>query len=140
MADRNATVSRKFVPEKASLIHGNELLGFDSGPKYHVPQHTVERVLAVLGDTGLRLPIGWHPPRGIVRAVEVFVSYLMLDAWIGNTDRHNENWGLVAVIKPGAPVALHLAPTFDHASSLGVREPDRKKENRLQGRDTRFTV
>jgi len=58
-----------------------------------------------------------------------FVGYLMLDALVGNTDRHHENWGvvlkptLVPALEEGAEsqVRFHLslAPTFDHGSSLG---------------------
>jgi hypothetical protein len=47
----------------------------------------------------------------------------MLDAWIGNGDRHHLNWGLVRnKLTPNIIETIHLAPTYDHASSLG-REP-----------------
>ena len=42
----------------------------------------------------------------------------MLDALIGNTDRHHENWGIL--VRRGRGVLLgEVAPSFDHASSLG---------------------
>ena len=61
-------------------------------------------------------------------------SYVVLDALIGNTDRHHENWGLLAKID-GA-LKLDIAPSFDHASSLGRELHDEKrlqiiKENRI---------
>jgi hypothetical protein len=59
------------------------------------------------------------------------VGYLLLDALIGNQDRHHQNWGLLKV--PGA--GLTLAPTFDHASSLGRNETDAKRDERLTTRD-----
>src|SRR5712691_13257238 len=37
------------------------------------------------------VPIGWTPFAGVREAVDVFVGYLMFDAWIANTDRHHEN-------------------------------------------------
>ena len=43
------------------------------------------------------MPFEWKPIEGIVSALDVFVGYLLLDAWIGNTDRHHENWGFVLV-------------------------------------------
>jgi hypothetical protein len=49
---------------------------------------------------------------------------LALDAIIGNTDRHTENWGFL--IRPGSPVNYELAPAFDNGTSLGhiIREED----------------
>ena len=55
----------------------------------------------------------------------------MLDAWIANQDRHHENWSLVVSPEP----ARHLAPTYDHASSLGSNEPDKTRKDRLTTRD-----
>ena len=55
----------------------------------------------------------------------------MLDAWISNVDRHHENWGLVLTKER----AVHLAPSYDHASSLGRIETDVEKCDRLQTRD-----
>jgi len=47
-------------------------------------------------------------------------GYLVLDALIGNTDRHHENWGLVVQVQREARKAsLTVAPSYDHASSLG---------------------
>lgn len=45
-------------------------------------------------------------------------DYLMLDALIGNTDRHHENWGILRKRTESGWQGM-LAPTFDHASSLG---------------------
>jgi hypothetical protein len=56
---------------------------------------------------------------------------LMLDAWIANQDRHHENWSLVVSPEP----AVHLAPTYDHASSLGSNEIDKNRRDRLTTRD-----
>ena len=39
--------------------------------------------------------MAWTPLTDVVEAVDVFVGYLMFDAWIANTDRHHENWALV---------------------------------------------
>ncbi|CDO91199.1 hypothetical protein AWC29_01210 [Mycobacterium triplex] len=48
-------------------------------------------------------------------AFDVFVGYLVLDAWIVNTDRHAYNWALVQ-----APSGvMRLAHSFDHGSALG---------------------
>ncbi|CBN58812.1 MULTISPECIES: hypothetical protein [Kamptonema] len=54
-----------------------------------VSEHTIDIVLRVISNESVNLPIGWIAPRGIQKAVEVFVGYLLLDAWIGNGDRHH---------------------------------------------------
>jgi hypothetical protein len=48
--------------------------------------------------------------------VEPFAMMLAFDAWIGNSDRHQENWGVLRA----AGVPVRLAPVFDPAACLGV--------------------
>jgi hypothetical protein len=62
----------------------------------------------------------------------VFVGYLMLDALIGNTDRHHENWGVL--LTSSRPRTAELAPTFDHASSLGRELTDAGRLRKRAGR------
>jgi len=88
-------------------------------------------VFAVLQSPEIEVPLGWLPFTGVEDAVEVFVGYLMLDAWIANTDRHHENWALV--VHPQA--TKHLAPSYDHAASLGAHETDKNRQDRLTTRD-----
>jgi hypothetical protein len=54
----------------------------------------------------------------------------MLDALIGNQDRHDENWGIITV-----DGVQFLQPTFDHASSLGRNESDAARVDRMTTRD-----
>jgi hypothetical protein len=130
-------LSPNFVPEGGRLVHGNELLakvspGYEASRKFRQRQHTLGSVLALIKNIGIVPPIGWANAAGIETAVEVFLGYLMLDAWIANQDRHHENWGLVLDLeKP----RIHLAPTFDHASSLGSHETDGNRKNRLITKD-----
>jgi hypothetical protein len=124
--------------------HGNELL-HERDPSYppegarHVrtQEHTIEAVRAVIGAQGVGLPVGWQPPQGIESPVDVFGGYLLLDAWIGNTDRHHENWALV--VNPTLD-QRYLAPTYDHASSLGAHEQGKQRLRRLESRDPAFRV
>lgn len=57
---------------------------------------------------------------------------MVLDAIIGNTDRHHENWGL---LRRRTAAAWHgmVAPSFDHASSLGRELQDARRERLLAG-------
>src|SRR5204862_7335430 len=68
-------------------------------------------------------------------AIDVLVGCLMFDAWIANQDRHHENWGLVEILG-----STHLAPSYDHASSLGSGETGPDREDRLTTRDKRRSM
>lgn len=147
-------VSPTFVPRGGRLILGNELLAkFD--PDYHGERrvrgqkHTVSRVMAimrgamrfavkvphgvqtVLRPIPIELPLGYVAPSEIRTVAGMFIGYLMLDALVSNQDRHDENWGLI--LSPDN--RLTLAPTFDHASSLGRNEQDAERSERLKTRD-----
>lgn len=52
-------------------------------------------------------------------AQETFAGYLVLDAWIGNTDRHSDNWALTI---DGS--MRRLAASFDHGSALAAGKED----------------
>jgi len=132
-------VSPTFVPVGAQLRHGNELLakiirGYEMKKHYGQRKHTLRLVMAIMEDEEIKLPIGWSGLDGINTAADVFIGYLMLDAWIANQDRHHENWALVVVPEDGTR-SMHLAPSYDHASSFGSNEPDAKRESRLTTRD-----
>ena len=57
---------------------------------------------------------------------------IVLDAVIGNTDRHHENWGLLRQTAPEGAVTYRMSPSFDHASSLGRELSDDKREARTK--------
>ena len=128
-------ITPSFIPEGGWLEHGNELMAnmvseYEIFKTYHQSQHTVERVLMKIGKEDIQLPIGWKGFGNIKSALDVFVGYLMLDAWIANQDRHDLNWILVRINGE-----KHLAPTFDHASSLGRNESDESRQSRLYTKD-----
>lgn len=47
-----------------------------------------------------------------------WVDALLFDALIGNTDRHQDNWGLIFTAAPKGRVA-RMSPLFDNGTSLG---------------------
>lgn len=127
--------------ERTSLLHGNELL-LELDPSYpmqggcRVSEHTVARVAraldgVLLPDLAASLPA---LPRGVDDALGLFVGYLFLDAIIGNTDRHHENWAVVVSNNDAESRRLHLSPTYDHASSLGRELSDDQRRARLRGK------
>lgn len=53
-------------------------------------------------------------------------------------DRHHENWGIL--VDPGGQEPPELAPTFDHASSLGYQLSDTQRFERIHTNDRGFSV
>lgn len=128
-------VSPTFVPDGGELILGNQLLqrvfaDYENGARYRKRIHTLGRVQVVLSRIGIGPPLNWQMPVEVADAAGTFMGYLMLDALVGNQDRHDENW---AVIRNRGH--LFLAPTFDHASSLGRNETDAVRKERLNTAD-----
>ncbi|MBC1224669.1 HipA-like protein [Nostoc sp. UCD121] len=138
------TISPSFLPEDKSvpeeervplsrLTLGNEILAgvVSNYPKYskNPSQHTIDIVFNAIGDSSVNLPLNWTPPHGIMTAVHTFVGYLLLDAWIGNSDRHHENWAVISLEEK-----IYLAPTYDHASSMGRELLDEKRHLKLNNK------
>jgi hypothetical protein len=137
---RPGVISPLFVPEGARLIHGNELVlgkvtvaSVDENMRfYHERTHTASRVFQYLKQSAdtLRPPQGFLSFDGVDTALGVFVGYLMFDVWVGNQDRHSENWGVIRVAGD-----MYLAPTYDHGSSLGRQETDERRVRMMTTRD-----
>jgi hypothetical protein len=95
-----------------------------------------------------------NKPHGLETALDVFIGYVMLDAWIANQDRHHENWGAIQIgdiyriIHKANPQVvnweqggrLRLAPTFDHGAALARNLLDEERNKRLNTRDRNFTI
>ncbi|WP_228135977.1 hypothetical protein [Xanthomonas sp. NCPPB 1128] len=129
--DRRGVVTDSFVPLGARLVLGNELIMFAGGETVdrHIRRqaHTIRRLGALLNSPMIALPLDWPAPIPSFNAADVMSGYLLLDALIGNQDRHEENWGFI-----NSRGAIYLAPTFDHASSLGRNETDDRREQKLK--------
>lgn len=130
---RGCAVKSFLMSDQSVLVHGNELLGglitgYDKEKERRQADHTFDNIVTVIE----RLF-----PSGKARREASFrmVGYLVFDALVGNTDRHHQNWGVLLErrMMPGHPAAfeLELAPTFDHASSLGRELSDEARERHL---------
>ena len=134
---KKGVVTPNFAPLGTRLVLGNEILArylpeYETKRRFRHRQHKLRLVTAYVSDHRIELPIGWNGNDTIDAAIGVFIGYIVLDAWIANQDRHHENWG---VIWDTSDLRTHLAPTFDHASSLGRNENDEDRESRLITRD-----
>jgi hypothetical protein len=125
---RRGTVSPSFLDHAAGdvLIHGNELLGglvtgYQRDKRFHQADHTLHNIREAM--------IRALPAEGVDAVLRTLAGYAVLDALIGNTDRHHENWGLI--VRTSSP-DLRVAPSFDHASSLGRELTDERRDRLLQ--------
>ncbi|MGZ5003926.1 MAG: hypothetical protein ACXWG7_00220 [Chthoniobacterales bacterium] len=135
--EKHGSVSRSFVQAGVDLIHGNEILaghvlGYDADKRFGQYDHTFPRIVTAFYDV---FPEG----TGRIEALTTLAGYLTLDAIIGNVDRHHENWGVLRFPPTAGQTGIKhtIAPTFDHASSLGRELRDEKRlaflENRRVG-------
>jgi hypothetical protein len=108
--------------------------------RHKLPAYTVDRCINTLRRFSTSPPWQVEEPIMGYTGAEVFVGYLLLDAWIGNQDRHHENWGLVNASKAYPSEPLRIAPSYDHASSLGQNLLDVERELRLDGNDLRARI
>lgn len=145
-AGRRGVISWSLHQEPDAFVHGNEILsrayqGYPSEEaKRWLPQHTVRRALNVC--MFRNLPLGWTPPANVLKADHLFVGYLMLDALIGNTDRHDQNWAWIIKIAraPGERAVGYLSPTYDHGSSLGRNLSDAERHKRITTHDSGYSI
>ncbi|HET9177409.1 MAG TPA: HipA domain-containing protein, partial [Terriglobia bacterium] len=114
--DSHGSATESFTRRGRSLFHGNQILagrvlGYDPDKAFRQSDHTLTNIFAAIDSAFVTQ---WSARK----AKMLFAGYLVFDALIGNTDRHHENWG-VLIKQVGNQWAGILAPTFDHASSLG---------------------
>lgn len=83
----------------------------DGGRMRREEGYTLAAVQQVLAD------VQASPGVSDLSGFDVFAGYLVLDALIGNGDRHPGNWAILERQRDGA---RFLAPTYDHGSALGA--------------------
>ena len=110
------SASQSFAVDGWNLFHGNQMLagkviGYDPAIRFRQSDHTLSNILLALDRT-------FTKPEGKQKNKARLAEYLVFDALIGNTDRHHENWGILRRQTVDRWTGM-LAPTFDHASSLG---------------------
>lgn len=91
--------------------------------------HSVANILRTL--SGYGPPPGWDEWSD-ASAAEVMVSYFVLDALIGNGDRHEQNWSVLRAQSSLDGLPDSLAPSYDLEASLGFQLSDHQRVARLR--------
>jgi hypothetical protein len=95
------------------FVHASDLLRKTiDNPKLGKPHYL--RINVIACQDVLRIP----------DAVSWWARTLAFDAFIGNTDRHPDNWGILTFRLPNREVRYELAPAFDNGTSLGYELRD----------------
>jgi hypothetical protein len=122
------SITENFTNDGYELFHGNQLLaslnpGYNPEQRFRQKDHTVEIIFAAIDRIFANQT---HREKNKAK----IAGYLILDALICNVDRHHENWGILRKITPDG-IRGRLAPSYDHASSLGRELQDSEtKQNR----------
>ena len=124
------SVTKSFAQEGQELVHGNQMLkravhGYDPEKEFRQSSHTLANIWQVMARV-------FGESEHAEKAKSRLAEYVVLDALIGNTDRHHENWGILRWERKGSHwVDLFVTPSFDHASSLGRELQDERRDRIL---------
>jgi len=127
------TLSWDLVPPGYAMHNGAVLLGgaiegYEPGRENPAgrPGHGLKQIAGVLADAGAPPGCALPPSFG---AFAAFAGMLVLDAWIANRDRHDENWSVLYPYDEGLPTLLCGA--YDQAGCLGFNLRDEKRHEML---------
>lgn len=145
---RRGSASLNFLSPGEHLEHGNEVLagrvfGYDKTKKLKQSGHTIQNIVKAVKSM-------FSSEQDFHTISEQLAGYIVLDALVGNTDRHHENWGrLWRAVRmddsiddwdhPVLQRIYHVAPSFDHASCLGRELLDDTRQRFLrEGRALKY--
>lgn len=120
-------ISQNIRPETHELQPGRvwmsslQIPGYVPGNVRGRPGHSLPNINKALD--GLLPPPNSDYPTGFT-AYDAFCGLMILDAWISNRDRHDENWSILNPLIPGQ--SRHLCGSYDLASSLGFNLHEEK--------------
>ena len=123
--NEQGSVSKAFTGTGQELVHGNQMLAriihdYDPEATFRHSSHTLENIWKVMDRVFVN-------DEAVLKAKRRTAEYVVLDGLIGNVDRHHENWGILRRQVHGRWKGF-VAPSFDHASSLGRELQDVKRD------------
>jgi hypothetical protein len=122
--DERGIVSLRFHGDDEQHHPGAELLGLPSetgsspGARQHRNDGRASATLERVREKLLELEQAHR-----TELINPFTRILVVDAWLGNGDRHSGNWALIT-----GPRGARLAPMYDPAACLGVELTDERPE------------
>lgn len=125
--NEKGSAAKSFVGPNEALFHGNQILAgqldlYNPKCQFRQNQHTLFNIFTSLEKI-------FKKPEVSEKQKMLMAKYMVFDAIIGNTDRHHENWGILVETRGNNKYGV-LAPSFDHASSLG-RELENERRERI---------
>lgn len=99
------------------------VLGYDRSKLRHQSDHCIPNILTAIEET--------FPPEQRATQLRTLAGFIILDAIICNTDRHHDNWALIRGPFGPSKIVHQVAPSFDHASSLGRELLDENRKHKL---------
>lgn len=111
------------------VLLDSHLPGYDPDDPGH-RGYSVENIKRVLD--GFDVPPGSEFPEGFA-AFDVFAGYLVFDALIANTDRHDRNWAVLTP-PPDVDALNRLCGSYDHASCLAFNLTDEQRTQIISAR------
>jgi hypothetical protein len=132
------TLSTNFLGDRERLINANEFLSdwlgidkYNQTKRYHHSAYTFSRSLGLFQVLDQQIK-----SNNSLQPVQQMIGYLMFDVFIGNQDRHHENWGFIASFDD----EIYLAPSYDHGASLACRLSNKERQNRLITKDKGYQI
>ncbi len=130
--DGLGTISPSFVPPGAELKHGNDILpdavpGYDPHLRFGQREHSVANIVKALRNLAAEPGIDFN----LELTLTAMAEYAVFDGLISNSDRHHENWALLYDTEQHT---CTLAPSYDHATSLGRNLTDDDRNRRLNNK------
>jgi hypothetical protein len=124
-----ATLARNIFPRDYEITYGQRIVNTPSDAL------TLEEIEILIRSR-------YYSPEDIL---DSFAQMIIFDSWIGNMDRHHENWGVSEhiTIRSGQqaiePAVLvnkrHFSPLYDHGSSLLFELGENKVKNYLSNKE-----
>lgn len=138
LSGRVGSISRNLRPQRWEMQAGSLLLS-EGNPNYQPgsmnvkgrPGHSLTRIKQLLD--GMGAPPGCEYPSEF-GAFDVFAGFMVLDGWIANRDRHDENWSIL-LPPPGLSSPRLLCASYDQAGGLGYNVREEVCVTRLRQND-----